>query len=122
MDINIRVKLESPELMASILALAESLTQMKLGVVAQGQIGQAIVNKGSERAEIMMETTVKTQEEMDGAKSVTIEELRAKLTALIQAGKEEEVRLLLKKFGGEKLTEISKERYWEVLREAERLN
>ncbi len=47
--------------------------------------------------------------------AVTLEELRARLTKVSQAGKQEEVKALLASFGAKKLTEIPKERYAEVV-------
>ncbi|WP_207644288.1 hypothetical protein [Desulfolucanica intricata] len=50
---------------------------------------------------------------------VTLEMVRAKLAALMQSGKQAEVKELLKKYGGEKLSDVPKENYPALLAEAE---
>lgn len=50
---------------------------------------------------------------------VTLEEVRAKLAALMQAGKQKEVKTLLQKHGGEKLSDIPKSNYPVLLKDAE---
>lgn len=50
---------------------------------------------------------------------VTLEMVRAKLAALMQSGKQTEVKELLKKHGGEKLSDVPKENYPALLAEAE---
>jgi DNA-binding transcriptional MerR regulator len=50
---------------------------------------------------------------------VTMETVRAKLAALMQGGKQAEVKELLKKHGGDKLSDIPKENYPALLAEAE---
>lgn len=50
---------------------------------------------------------------------VTLETVRAKLAALMQGGKQAEVKELLKKHGGDKLSDIPEENYPALLAEAE---
>lgn len=50
---------------------------------------------------------------------VTMETVRAKLAALMQGGKQAEVKELLKKHGGDKLSDVPKENYPALLTEAE---
>jgi hypothetical protein len=45
--------------------------------------------------------------------------VRAVLAQLAQDGKQKEVKELIKKFGGKKLTDIPKNKYSELLKEAE---
>lgn len=45
--------------------------------------------------------------------------VRARLAALMQSGKQAEVKILLKRYGGEKLSEIPRENYPALLAEAE---
>jgi len=52
---------------------------------------------------------------------VTMEKVRAKLAALMQGGRQAEVKELLKKYGGDKLSDIPEENYPELLAEAEGL-
>lgn len=52
-------------------------------------------------------------------KAITLEEVRAKLAALMQMGKQAEVKVLLKKHGGKKLSEVPQENYPALLKDAE---
>lgn len=55
------------------------------------------------------------------SKAVTLEEVRAKLAALSQAGKTAEVKTLISQFGAGKLTDLAADKYAEVLTAAEAL-
>ena len=55
------------------------------------------------------------------SKTVTLEEVRAKLAALSQAGKTAEVKTLISQFGAGKLTDLAADKYAEVLTAAEAL-
>ncbi len=50
---------------------------------------------------------------------VTLETVRAKLADLMQSGKQAEVKELLKRHGGDKLSDIQKENYPALLADAE---
>lgn len=52
-------------------------------------------------------------------KQITLEEVRGVLAKLSKNGKQTEVKGLIKKFGAKKLTDISKDKYPELLKEAE---
>jgi len=52
---------------------------------------------------------------------VTLEEVRAKLAALSQAGKKAEAKALLDQFGVAKLTDLPADKYAEVLAAAEEI-
>ncbi|WP_337366563.1 rRNA biogenesis protein rrp5 [Phascolarctobacterium sp.] len=54
-------------------------------------------------------------------KEVTLEEVRGKLAELSQAGKTAEVRELIQKHGGTKLSDIEQSKYAAVLKDAEDL-
>jgi hypothetical protein len=49
----------------------------------------------------------------------TLEQVRAKLAALTQGGKQAEVKALITKYGAKKLSEIPKDKYPELLKDAE---
>jgi hypothetical protein len=53
--------------------------------------------------------------------AVTLEQVRAKLTELSQGGKAADVKSLIAKFGGTKLTDLKAEQYADVLAAAEAL-
>jgi hypothetical protein len=92
MNIHVTVKIDSPELLSAILALSEALPQVKLNVKSKLGIQEASVP--------------------------TVEEIRAKLAELQRAGKNEEVKALIKRFGGSRLSEVKEEDYEALLREA----
>ncbi|KOC52516.1 hypothetical protein ADU90_08235 [Clostridium botulinum] len=52
-------------------------------------------------------------------KEISLEEVRGVLAKLSKDGKQSEVKALIKKFGGKKLTDISKDKYSELLKETE---
>ena len=52
-------------------------------------------------------------------KEISLEMVRAKLAALMQSGKQTDVKALLQKHGGEKLSDIPKDNYQALLEEAE---
>ena len=55
------------------------------------------------------------------APAVTLEQVRTKLAALSQAGKQAQVKEIITKFGAKKLTDIPAEKFAEVLAAAEKL-
>jgi len=73
-----------------------------------------------------VQTTEKTPVEDTKPKTgvgqpVTLEVVRAKLAVISQAGKQTQVKALLAKFDSKKLTDVSAERYKELVEEAEKL-
>ena len=122
MDINVKVKLESPELMAAILALAESLPQMQLRTVLpikEGQVPET--NEVANKSESKNEERLKEEIKKEYVKAITLEDVRAKLSALSQSGKQKEVKELIKKYGVNKLTDIHPCNFKELLEFAEEL-
>lgn len=111
-DINVKIKLESPELMAALLAFAEALTQIQIGSMFNIKEGQTI--------EAIKLQEPKEKEEISSAevKEITLQEVKDILIKLSEAGKGEEVKALIKKFGATKLTQIPKEKYGELLKAA----
>lgn len=120
MDINVKVRLESPELMAAFLALAEALPQMQLGAVLPIKEGQTVKPNGELiKTENKNEEIVKEELKKEEVKDIALEDVRAKLASLSQAGKQKEVKALIKRFGANKLTEVATENYEALLKEAE---
>lgn len=74
------------------------------------QVPKETVKKNNKKQE-----TKKAEE----SKEITLEEVRGVLAKLSKNGKQTEVKALIKKFGGKKLTDISKDKYPELLKEAE---
>lgn len=54
-------------------------------------------------------------------KEFTLEEVRAKMTQLTQAGKQVQVKALISKYGGNRLSDIKSENYAALMAEAEGL-
>lgn len=88
----ITIKIEAPELAQAILLAAERLTSLTTATV-----------------------------EAPKAKPVAVETVRAKLVALNDAGRKDEVRGLLDGFGAKKLTDVPAEKLGELLAAAEAL-
>jgi len=63
----------------------------------------------------------KKPEQPPKAKIPSLEDVRAKLAALSQAGKQVQVKELITGFGAKKLSDIPTEKYPELLEEAEKL-
>lgn len=104
MDINIRVRVDCPDIMNSLLSLSEALSQMKTGTEIKGQ------------PQIKSE---EVQAPKEKNKVVTLEEVRGFLARLSQDGKQQKVKALIEKFGGKRLSDIPKQKYGELLKEAE---
>lgn len=70
---------------------------------------------------VAKEAPTETEEDTTATapEEITLEEVRAKLAALMQAGKQAEVKKLLKKHGGNKLSDVPKENYPGLLKDAE---
>jgi hypothetical protein len=121
-DINVKVRFESPEIIAALLAFAEALPQMKLATILQVNEGQVIEAKG-----IVNKLEYKNEESAIGevkdiqVKSIALEDVRAKLAVLSQNGKQAQVKAIIKKFGANKLTEVGAENYEALLKEVEGL-
>ena len=121
-DINIKA---SPEVTNSLLTLAavlhnavpifdESSKEIKpKEVEKEVQAPKEEVKDKKEKSQ--KQKTNKTEE----AKEISLEEVRGVLAKLSKDGKQSEVKALIKKFGGKKLTDISKDKYPELLKEAE---
>lgn len=122
MDINVKVRFESPEIIAALLAFAEALPQMKLATILQVNEGQVIEAKG-----IVNKLEYENEESAIGkvkdiqVKSIVLEDVRAKLAVLSQNGKQAQVKAIIQKFGANKLTEVGAENYEALLKEAEGL-
>ena len=103
-----KVRLESPELMAAILALAEALAKVNLGTSISSGIEDKIKVK-----------EVKEKKEQVAEKTITLEEVRKVLATKSKNGKQAEVKELIKKYGVNKLTDIHPCNYKELLELAE---
>lgn len=108
MDINLKITLESPKIMEALLALAEEISKAQSNDILTVKKGQT--PKIESKNEEIKKEKVKT---------VTLEDVRAKLVSLSQNGKQPEVKALIVKYGGNKLTDLNPNCYEELLKEAE---
>lgn len=112
MDININVKIDCPNIVNAVLALAEALEQMKAEVQ---------INAGLQSTPKEVQAPKENFQSNEKSKTPTLEEVRTVLAKLSQKGKQQEVKTLINKFGAKKLTEISKDKYEELLKEAAKI-
>ena len=73
---------------------------------------------GNEPAGVV-EPVVATKETKPKKNEVTLEQVRAKLAEKSQAGLTAEVREIIKKYGGSKLSEVDPKHYADMLKDAE---
>lgn len=123
MDINVKVRLESPELMAAILALAEALPKVNLGTNISSVIEDTVEVREVEAKveESTKEREVKEKKEQVVENTITLEEVRKVLATKSKNGKQAEVKELIKRYGVNKLTDIHPCNYKELLELAEGL-
>ena len=121
MDIKVQIILKSPELVAAILALAEALPKVNLGVGISSVIEDKVEVKAVEAKieEDTKEKEVDENKEQVVEKTVTLEEVRKVLATKSKNGKQAEVKELIKKYGVSKLTDIHSCNYKELLELAE---
>lgn len=115
MDINLKIKLESPELMTAILALVEVIQKVQLDTVKASE-GEQVADA---KEKVIKVEEKKYEAKKEKIKIITLEEVRLKLASLSQAGKQKEVKALIVKYGANKLTDLNPSCYDELLKEAE---
>lgn len=123
MDINVKITVESPHIIAAILALAEALSKVNLGANISSVTEEKIEVKEIEpKAEaVTKEKEVKENKGQETEKTITLEEVRKVLATKSKNGKQAEVKELIKKYGVNKLTDIHPCNYKELLELAEAL-
>lgn len=128
---NITITIQAPELVEAMQALTLALQS---GAVKPAQV-EAVVEKLEAEADKPSKAkkgvTSESQATASGVTAeseapathvtVTLEEVRGKLAALSQSGKNNEVKQLIASFGAKVLSGISKDRYAELLARAEEL-
>jgi len=124
---DITINLVAPELSAAINNLAVAL----LGNSVKPEVTEKISKKQPKATlseikptvepEILEEINEDTSESPLDEVTYTLEEVRATLTALSQAGKSKEMRQLINSFGVSKLTDIPADKYPEVMEKAAKL-
>ncbi len=129
MDMNISIKIDAPELAGAIQALAAALLEMSKPVSESMPTPETEPTLESTPAPTQVPITKTVQASNQTftkpaetlTHTITLEEVRAKLAALSQSGKQAQVKALITKFGAKKLTDIPPEKYPELLAEAEGL-
>lgn len=131
MDMNISIKIDAPELAGAIQALAAALLEMSKPVSESMPTPEPEPTLESTPAPTQVpitktvqasnQTAALTKPAEASTHTITLEEVRAKLAALSQSGKQAQVKALITKFGAKKLTDIPPEKYPELLAEAEGL-
>jgi len=128
----IKVKIEAPEITAALIALASALQERSAGVVKAATV---LENKKEEitpatpkekenvtpAAPKEKENPPKTEETSkveEPEKEITLVDVRTKLAGLPR----EKAKELITKFGASKLSEIPEEKYAELIKEAEGLS
>ncbi|MBZ9634659.1 rRNA biogenesis protein rrp5 [Clostridium sp. FP1] len=111
---------------------SEEITNSLLTLAAVLHNAFPIFNVNPKAIELKDERPMKNQEVLapndkvetsqPEVKEVTLQEVRGTLARLSKNGKQEQVKALIKRFGATKLTEIPKEKYGELLSEANSIN
>jgi hypothetical protein len=104
-----------PQTQAQIAAVLKLLQDYPASIEAQSQ-DQPSPPKTTPRASSAKSSAAPAQTE-----SLTLVDVRAKLSALSQAGKKDDIAALIATFGAAKLTEVKPEDYAALLAKAEKL-
>ena len=113
---NITIKVEAEELIAAINKLAAAVS-LNPAVIDQPVVVKNAPVKKPAKAEASAAEPTPAPE----AKAITLEQVRAKLAEVSNAGKKNEVKELLTSYGVSKLTDLPAEKYSDLLAEAEAL-
>lgn len=133
MSMEILIRIEAPELSASINNLAVALSGNKIAIPdakpEKAQKTETAKEKVKPTEDIKQETPVdeiqtdspvETTEETE-EKTYTLVQVRERLAELSREGKQAKVKALIEKFGASKLSEIKEEKYAAMMKEAEGL-
>lgn len=129
---DITIKIEAPALVDAINALAAAVAgNIELLLMGPGSRSGEVHPDIQEQRESKPQPKPEPKPESEPSNTpetattpaenatVTLEQVRAKLAALTQSGKQPQVKELLAKFGAKRLTEVPTEKYAELLKEAE---
>ena len=120
MEIKVDVNLHAPELVKAIENLTSTVPVKKESVATQN-IASKEIQKSSEAGEEVVSKPATKEKKKSSKVTVSLEDVRAKLAALTQNGKQSEVKTLIKKHGGKKLSDIPEDKYPELLKDAEEI-
>ncbi len=125
---DIRVMIEWPELVAVVREHLASGRAAPQCAEKASSVGESVTEKDAQReADAPQERGTKEDKPAPdptptpAEQTVSLEQVRAKLAALSQAGKQESVKSLITEFGGRKLSDVPMDKYPELLAKAEEL-
>jgi hypothetical protein len=98
----LNIKIEAPEIVEAINGLVKALAKIEFFQ--------------SNKKNHMQLGESKTQS------SISLEEIRTKLAALVQSGKQQQVKDLISQYGVRKLTEVPPEKYADLLKALEQID
>lgn len=128
MVIKIDVNVTAPELAESISRLAQAIPQLaseKEMVNELTRVGKSEPSRGSASSDLVKQVAEQqSQTHLDvdppsPINQISLEQVRAKLAALSQDGKQAEVKALITEFGAKKLSDVPADKYSELLEKAE---
>lgn len=133
MNIKIDVKITAPEVVEAIERLVEVAANLSNETVIKEELAEVketepkeeekpkkpAKSKKEPKEPTVTDEPVETKE--PGAKTITLEDVRAKLATLSQEGKQSDVKSLITEFGAQKLSDIPAEQYPELLKKSEAL-
>lgn len=120
MEITVNVNLNAAELADAIRTLATALFATGVKVTSAAPETTDDPEPEPERTDPQPEEAG-IQVESESTPPITLEQVRAKLAALSQAGKQAQVKKLINDCGASKLTGIPAEKYAELMKAAEAL-
>jgi len=135
---NLEEFIKSTDRLTETVAILGSAVAFKKGLVktARAALDRALTEAEAEAAAAEEEDTAAAEEDVpveedtaaeedapaeEKAATITLEEVRAKLAALSQGGKQAEVKALITKYGAQKLSDIPEDKYQALLKEAEEI-
>jgi hypothetical protein len=111
----------APVTPAQVAAVTKLLQDYPVSTPLQEASSLSSPPKTAPRASSAKASPAPVQEPLTQTTSLTLEEVRAKLSALSQAGKKDDVAALIATFGAAKLTEVKPEDYAALVAKAEKL-
>ena len=119
---NLEEFIKSTDRLTETVAILGSAVAFKKGLVktARSALDRALTEAEEEDGPVEEDTAAEEDAPAEEkAVTITLEEVRAKLAALSQGGKQAEVKALITKYGAQKLSDIPEDKYPDLLKDAE---
>jgi hypothetical protein len=110
----------TPETPQQVAALTQAMMAY-IGTPAEAPAPEPVTKKRKAAVEPEAPAAETPAPAAEAPAAVTLEQVRAKLTELSQGGKKDDIKVLIAKFGGTKLTDLKAEQYADILAAAEAL-